>query len=428
MSDRGWSKRVRAFVADDNLDLYLLALVGLVFTILGITGLVGLDKLASAVLALLAILAFSQIKSRKLTQQISRVTGSASVLQADFPQDLIARRESASEFLLVGISMTRNVQGMRTALPAILRSGGRVRVLVLDPTNEPLLAIVNGHQPYPQGVDQLRARIRATLDDLTALRDRHGGVLDVRVLSCIPSAGFTCLDVQKPNAVLYVQHYEFHPESEAAPIMVLAKGDAPWFQHFSDEAERLWASGVEWPLSARVRSARAGRPGFSEAFGADLTEVLDTAEEVLITGVARNHFVNSQFGKLETRLHNGQRLRFLLVDPAAPAVDVVAARYYAGRSGDAARERIQGSLRLLGELKRLTNGNLSVRLTSHPLPIGVFAVDSAGPSAAVYAEYYTYQAAGEPKFVLHPGDGFSFQSFLGEAEALWAEAKPYDLG
>ncbi|MDX8147176.1 DUF5919 domain-containing protein [Lentzea sp. BCCO 10_0061] len=425
MSDRGWTKRVRAFVADDNLDLYLLALVGLVFTILGITGLVGLDKLASAVLALLAILAFSQIKSRKLTQQITRARTGAVVLRTEFPPDLIERRAASSDILLIGLAMTRTVQGERTDLPAILKTGGRVRVAVLDPTNESLMETADRYRSHPQGVRQLVTRIQATLDDLLALRERHGGRLEIRVLQSIPSAGFNCLDRDKLNGVVCVQHYEFHPEGEATPIMALSRDDEPWYRHFGDEAERLWESGTTWPLSAEERSARAVRPAFSEDFGTDLAERLDTADEVLITGVARDHFVNSQFGKLEARLRNGQVLRFLLLDPVSPVVDVVAARNYAGRSGEAARERIRNSLRLLGELKRLTDGNLSVRLTSYPLSTCVFAVDSTRPNAAVYAEYYTYRAAGEPKFVLHPGDSFSFYSFLDEAEALWAEAEPH---
>ncbi|MFC3896850.1 DUF5919 domain-containing protein [Lentzea rhizosphaerae] len=242
-----WIKRVRAFVGDDNLDLYLLAVVGLVFTVLGITGLVGLDKLASAVLALLAILAFSQIKSRKLTQQINRARAGSVVLRAEFPPDLIDRRAAASDVLLVGLTMTRTVQGMRTDLPGILKSGGRVRVLVLDPADEALMVIADRQRSHPQeDVERLRRRIRTTLEDLAAVRERHDGRLEIRVLSSMPPAGFNCLDVHKPNGVVCVQHYEFHPEGEAGPIVVLSKEDAPWYRHFAGEAERLWESGADW--------------------------------------------------------------------------------------------------------------------------------------------------------------------------------------
>jgi hypothetical protein len=334
-------RAVRVFVTDDNLDLYLLVVAGFVFTVLGITGLVGLEKLASAVLARLAILAISQIRSRKLTQPITRTRSGAVALRAEFPADLIDRRARATDILMVGLTMTRTVQGMRTDLPVILKAGGGVRVLVLDPADESLMM----------------------------------------------TAGFNCLDVDRPDGVVCVQHHEFHPEGEATPIMVFSKDDAPWYRHFGAEAERLWESGADWPLSAQARSARGRRPVFSEEHGPELGDVLDAADEVLITGFTRNTFLTSQFGKVEARLRKGQ------------------------------------AVRLLGELKRLTGGDLSVRLTSHPLSTGVLAADRS----VLYAEYYTYQAPGEPKFVLHSGDGLGFGCLLGEAEALWAGAKPHSL-
>ena len=45
----------------------------------------------------------------------------------------------------------------------------------------------------------------------------------------------------------------------------------------------------------------------------------------------------------------------------------------------------------------------------------------------VLAEYYTYQAPGEPKFVLQPGNGFGYDVFVNEAEALWENGSDYDL-
>jgi hypothetical protein len=57
-------------INDDNLDLYLLGLVAGAFTVLGATGISDIKTLSSVVLALLALLALSQIKSRRLTEQI----------------------------------------------------------------------------------------------------------------------------------------------------------------------------------------------------------------------------------------------------------------------------------------------------------------------------------------------------------------------
>jgi hypothetical protein len=76
------------------------------------------------------------------------------------------------------------------------------------------------------------------------------------------------------------------------------------------------------------------------------------------------------------------------------------ARYYAERSPKSTRERVLHTLRLLAELIRATDGDLSVRLTTHPLAIGLISVDgnadSRSEASALFAEYYTYQAHGEP--------------------------------
>jgi hypothetical protein len=110
-------------------------------------------------------------------------------------------------------------------------------------------------------------------------------------------------------------------------------------------------------------------------------------------------------------------------------VAIAAERYYAGRSADSLRERIRHSLRLLEQLGRADEG-LTIRLTRHPMALGLLATDWPVPDTAVrpalFLEYYTYQAAGEPKFTLQPEDPW-FQHFMDEATILWDAATPYAL-
>ena len=120
-------------VSDEYLDLYILGLAALTFTILGIVGVADIKVLASATLALLAVLAYSQIRSRRHVADIARSQHSdpLSLFQTEFPGGLEARRGSASSLLLIGISMTRTVQGgSLTVLRQMLRSGGKIRVLL----------------------------------------------------------------------------------------------------------------------------------------------------------------------------------------------------------------------------------------------------------------------------------------------------------
>jgi hypothetical protein len=41
-------------------------------------------------------------------------------------------------------------------------------------------------------------------------------------------------------------------------------------------------------------------------------------------------------------------------------------------------------------------------------------------ASALFIEYYTYQARGEPKFILQPADGQWYENLWQEAEAFWA--------
>jgi len=151
---------------------------------------------------------------------------------------------------------------------------------------------------------------------------------------------------------------------------------------------------------------------------------------LLITGVSRNTLLTSNYKKFEAWLRAGCRIKFLLIDLFADTtISQAADRYYAERSPSFLCERIRHSLKLLDELRRSTGGTLAVRLTSFPLAMGIVAIDGTtdlrSSSSAIFAEYYTYQAAGEPKFILTPADPRWCENILGEAEAFWSTAAEY---
>jgi hypothetical protein len=63
--------------------------------------------------------------------------------------------------------------------------------------------------------------------------------------------------------------------------------------------------------------------------------------------------------------------------------------------------------------------------------MGTVAVDSSprvrSEVSALFVEYCSYQAQGEPKFVLQPADGQWFESLYQEAKALWDNATVHNL-
>lgn len=437
MEQRNRLIRLAAGILEDEyLDLYALAAAALVFTILGVTGVATIADLASMILALLTVLAFSQIRSRRQISgiAISQRADPFSLLAAEFPPGLIKLRASATDLLLIGITMSRTVQGSsREDMRQTLLHGGRIRVLLLDPTDGSLLEQAVSKQGANLNAQRLRSRIQSTLDELTSLQASTNGKLEIRVAAFVPSMGINAINSDGPQGVLVVQHYQHKPPAEAAPIISLEAKDGPWYGHFLAEAERMWRDGRPWPLDAAQALARAPRPAFLETFGTELGRSMSGARDLLITGVARNTLLTSSYSDFEQWLHHGCQIRFLLVNPSSDyAVSYAAERYYAERSPGFLRERINHALRLLEELQRSTSGSLSVRLTSYPLSLGIIAVDSMpslrSEASAIFAEYYTYQAPGEPKFVLQPAEGRWYDNVLGEAEALWASAAEYPLG
>lgn len=415
-------------LTDDNFDLWLLTAAAGVFTVLGIVDVADAAVLSSAILALLAALAIAQIRSRRLVAEIADRAQPAEVLLRDFPVDLARRRAEADDVLLIGIAMARTVQGARDDFHRALVRGARLRVLVVDPTDEVLVAQAAMHRPAGRAA-LLSQRIMTTIEELEELRASTQGNLEIRVAQFVPPIGVNLIRA-RGSASVTIQHPELRPAAEPGPIMHFAESDGGWFSFYAQQAERLWEAGTAWPPPPSRRLSTMARPKFVQSFGPELLNSMKAATDLFVTGVARNTLLVENYNEFERWLRRGCTLRMLLIEPASSAVEVAAERYYAERSPASARSRIQQSLRLLSELASTTGGALEVRLTSHPIPLGVVAVDTAPDRrteySALFVEYYTFQAEGEPKFVLQPSDAW-FPQFLEEAEILWRAARPLPL-
>ncbi len=428
---RQWvANAIASLIKSDNVDLYVLVIGAGVYTVLGARGIASAQILSAVILACLATLAFSQLKMRRQVTAIARSSSPdpSSLFRTTFPDELIERRGRANTFLYIGVSMTRTVQTSKDDIKRILSNGGRVRVLLLDPTNEALVHAADQHNPTTLDVDRLSARIRTSLDELGFLRDstRGSGVLEIRVAAFVPRLSMNGIDLESGDGLLCVQHYEHRPQGEPSPIFSLAPRDAFWFQRFAAEAERIWESGTPWPLptSELVRRATLG---FSEHFGPELTEGVKAARTLLVSGVARNGFVIDNYSTLEGILRGGAKLRFLLVDPASAAAQYAADRYYADREVTSVIPRIEQTLRLLRELTLIPelSGSLEVRLTTHPVAMGVVGIDVEQPTSmnsCLFLEYFSYRTGGELKFAVRPNDARTFGHLLNEAEELWESA------
>jgi hypothetical protein len=344
---------------------------------------------------------------------------------SDEYMDLYILAVAALTFTILGFAGVADTKVLAAVTLALLA------ILLMDPTDDALIHAANEHSQHGITADRLKRRIESTLEELAVLQGATNGDLEIRVTSFIPHMGITAIDIGSPNGLIVLQHYEHRPTGESAPIFSLKPADGFWYEHFIAEAERLWRDGTSWPPGPAVALRRSARPLFKEEFGPELELAMGEARELLITGVTRNTLITSKYHKFEDRLRNGCRVRMLLMEPLSDATIVAAERYYADRTPDSIRERVRHTLRLLAELKRSTGGDLSVRLTSHPIGMGTISVDGSpdvrSKASALFVEYYTYQASGEPKFILQPSDSQWFENLHQEAEALWDNATEYNL-
>jgi hypothetical protein len=230
---------------NEYLDLYVLALAALTFTIFGFLGDLNQGRLSSAILALLTVLAIAQIRSRNHVARIAKKQSGDPLVRflTSFPERFFSEGTGASSFLYIGKSMARTVQTMKMDIMRILRNGGQVRVLILDPTDDALLAIADSSR-----TDLLRGRVRNTLDELETARKHTSGRLEIRVASFIPNVCIRAYSFGQKNAVIFVQHYAYKPPREAAPIFQFDAKDGFWHEHFAAEANRMWEDAIPWPL------------------------------------------------------------------------------------------------------------------------------------------------------------------------------------
>lgn len=412
-----------AVVHDENLDLYLVATTALVFTVLGVTG-VARDDLPSIILATLAVLALAQIRSRSHVSRINAQVGPAAgaTFSREFPPELEARRSAAQDFFFVGVSMYRTLPTLRNDLHRMALRSHRARVLLVDPDDDALLEMA-AQRGGSLAREDLAARIRATLAELERLNRDTARPVEIRVSAVLPAVGLNIIDKDSPTGLVVAQHYEFRPEEDGRPITRLSVDDGYWYHHFVREAERMWEAARPWS-AARRRSVTG--PAFTLDFDASVFARITDAADLLITGVARNELLTAHNGKFEQCLRQGGRIRLLLVDPASDGLTLAAGRYRAVRDPQLTADRVNQSIHFARSLAKETGGDIELRLTTHPLSVGLLAVRDAN-GANAYVEYYLYHGNDDLKFALGPHDTLAYPRFLDEAEQLWADARPVDL-
>lgn len=236
-----------------NTDLWLLIAAGVIAIVLSAIGVADNGVLSSITLALLSLLAISLIRQRQfLTNGMAAVVAGPPLYSA-FPLETIGQgelRETAVGYEFIGNAMGRTLQTGGQMIERIVREGGIVSVVVVNPVKDHLLEMVATCNSRYNTMELVKNQVLSSLEVLEAIRERVGSGLQIKVVDWPPKASINHFVQQDGQNLVMVQHYEFLSDGEPTPIMVFRQDEGPWYQHFVNEVARISDAAETWTRSA----------------------------------------------------------------------------------------------------------------------------------------------------------------------------------
>jgi hypothetical protein len=229
---------IRDLKAKRNLDTYVAILAAVTVSVLSFTKLLQPGIVAGLTTALLGVVALNTLITRDAIA--TAVANHSDRFLVDFPPDLLTRRNSCKDVLIIGVTLSRTIDSSYGAFARSLREGGHVRVLLTDPDSSYAALDARGHISRPSA-DEVQQVIRQSISRLRKLAvEVPVGNLEVRLCKAAIKFGVNYLDPEKPSAYLCVQLYTYRLDGESRPIFVLTSADGRWFKEFTDQCEQLW--------------------------------------------------------------------------------------------------------------------------------------------------------------------------------------------
>jgi hypothetical protein len=214
--------------------------------ILGFFGFLGIDALVERTGRLNRI-------ERRLKSLDSRMAGPIAageilLSRSSFDRMDVLVSSARRSILTIGVNLEGALQCVSSLLD-LVRAGGTVRLVAMDPNGAPLgpAAAMSGVDPAVrrqkiiQNLELLRADFAAHLE--SAARGR----VSLMVADQVLPLGAVGLDEHTRGGSLIVQHYLTAMAVELAPLIWLrADADQPWFSRYLAQCEACVSSAREW--------------------------------------------------------------------------------------------------------------------------------------------------------------------------------------
>jgi hypothetical protein len=166
---------------------------------------------------------------------------------------------------------------------------------------------------------------------------------------------------------------------------------------------------------------------FPDYLQQEIGEKMKQSADLLIMGVDLDATLGKHYRLLEQKLRKGDKIRVVLIDPNSSACEMVVKRRYRPSSLESQCSQIRSGLEAFRELQEKASGKLEIRVIDYPLTRGGIIVDPDTPNGVLYIWNYSFKTHREnrPKLVLRAADGYWYDFFGEEANAIWNHAIPW---
>lgn len=227
------------------------------------------SKLLHAVLVLLVLIATSLLterfiearKSRKrLAEMTKDIRNIAGLIEGDGPglDSLVVRRQDlgrledrfrgASSISISGGSLARLANEYKHIFEGLVKSGCRVRLLVVDPDHSAAQQLHTSVVYEVGDFNEYKRQIRGTITGLQDIEQSPPGRLEVRLSAFVPPYSLVAVERHDGTATLQVELYPFQLPARNRPTLVIHKERDPTLHHlFTEQFERMWDSELTYP-------------------------------------------------------------------------------------------------------------------------------------------------------------------------------------
>ena len=152
--------------------------------------------------------------------------------------------DSATEIIIMGITLTRTTREHMFTLGKRLVAGATIRIIIVDPTKDTVLEELALRTLGDTTPEYWRNRLQSIVTIINAIATTPGSTGNIKIgyLPYIPSFGFVLIDPEESHGFGFVELYH-HKSVEPVPQFELkASHDPFWYAYYKRQYDILWNS------------------------------------------------------------------------------------------------------------------------------------------------------------------------------------------